>query len=67
MDIVMPLCYGIFYGGKAEQWLEKQFQRTFTDVDEFLRWCGRATSFGGGKAILGVKVAAAALIQFELY
>jgi superfamily II DNA or RNA helicase len=66
-DIVMPLCYGIFHGGGAEQWLEEQFQRTFTDVDEFLKWCGQAASFGGGKAIWGVRVAAAALIQFELY
>ena len=49
------------------QWLEEQFQRTFTDVDEFLKQCGQAASFGGGKAIWGVRVAAAALIQFELY
>jgi hypothetical protein len=39
----------------------------FTDVDEFLKWCGQAVSFGGGKAIWGVRVAAAAFIQFELY
>ena len=32
----MPLCYGIFHGGGAEQWLEERFQRTFTDVDNFL-------------------------------
>jgi hypothetical protein len=25
-DIIMPLCYGIFYGGGAEQWLLGQFQ-----------------------------------------
>jgi hypothetical protein len=66
-DIVMPLCYGIFHGGSAEEWLFEQFQRTFTDVHEFLGWCGQAASFGGGKAIWGVRVAAAALVQFELY
>ena len=66
-DIVMPLCYGIFHRGGAEQWLEEQSQRTFTDVHEFLRWCGQAASFGGGKAIWGVRVAAVALLQFELY
>ncbi|OBT97666.1 hypothetical protein VE01_04422 [Pseudogymnoascus verrucosus] len=54
-------------GLSAEEWLLEQFQQRFGDVDEFLGWCGRATSFGGGKAIWGVKVAAAALIQFELY
>ena len=65
--IIMPLYYGIFYGGGAEQWLLGQFQQRFGDVDEFLAWCGQATSFGGGKAIWAVRVAAAALIQFELY
>jgi Orsellinic acid/F9775 biosynthesis cluster protein D len=35
-DIIMPLCYGIFYGGGAEQWLLGQFQQRFKDVDEFL-------------------------------
>ncbi len=66
-DVVMPLCYGIFCGSSAEEWLLEQFQQRFRDVDEFLGWCGKPTSFGGGKAIWGVKVAAAALIQLELY
>jgi hypothetical protein len=60
-DTVLPLCYGIFHGGGAEQWLLGQFQQRFRDVDEFLAWCGQATSFGGGKAIWAVRVAAAAL------
>ena len=63
----MPLCYSVFHGGGAEQWLQEQFQQRFRDVDKFLVWCGRATSFGGGKAIWAVHVAAAALVQFELY
>ena len=66
-DIVMPLCYGIFLGVSAEEWLFEQFQQRFETVDGFLRWCGKATSFGGGKAIWGVRVAAAALIHLELY
>lgn len=63
----MPLCYGIFCGSSVEEWLLEQFQQRFGDVDEFLGWCSRATSFRGGKAIWGVKAAAATLIQFELY
>jgi hypothetical protein len=63
----MPLCYGIFYGGGAKQWLLRQFQQRFKDVDEFLAWCGQATSFKGGKAIWAVHVATTALIQFKLY
>jgi hypothetical protein len=47
----MPLCYGIFYGGGAEQWLKEQFQRTFIDIDKFLRWCGQTASFGGDKTV----------------
>lgn len=66
-DVVMPLCYGVFDGAGAEQWLYEQFQQRFRDVDDFLAWCGQATSFGGGRAIWAVRVAAAALIQFELY
>lgn len=66
-DIVMPLCYGIFHGGSASEWLMEHFQQRFEHVDDFLIWCGKATSFGGGKAIWGARVAAAALIQFELY
>ena len=45
----------------------EHFQQRFEHVDDFLIWCGKATSFGGGKAIWGARVAAAALIQFELY
>ena len=66
-DIVMQLCYGIFHGAGSVEWLEEQFQKRFKDVDEFLIWCGQATSFGDGKAIWGVRVAAAALIYMELY
>ena len=63
----MLLCYGIFCSSSAEEWLLEQFQQRFRDVNEFLGWCGKPTSFRGGKAIWGVKVAAATLIQLELY
>jgi superfamily II DNA or RNA helicase len=66
-DVVLPLCYSLFCGGGAAPWLQERFQQTFTDIDDFLTWCGRATSFGGGKAIWAVRVAAAALVQMELY
>jgi hypothetical protein len=66
-DIVMPLCYGIFHGSNSDEWLLEHFQQRFDDIDDFLKWCGGATRFGGGKAIWGVKVAAAALSYFELY
>lgn len=66
-DIVMPLCYGIFHSSNGPAWLAEQFQQGFEGADEFLRWCGQATSFGGGKAIWGVRVAAVVLVHFELF
>ncbi len=60
-DIVMPLCYGVFHEEGGEQWLVKHFHQRFKDDTEFLVWCDQATSFGGGKAIWAVRVAAAAL------
>jgi hypothetical protein len=63
----MPLCYGIFQDAGAEQWLRERFQRSFKNVEEFLVWCGQAASFGRGKAIWAVRVATAALAEFELF
>jgi len=65
--MVMPLCYGVFHGAQAEQWLAGQFQQRFKDINGFLLWCGQTASFGEGKAIWAVQVAAIALVQFELY
>jgi Orsellinic acid/F9775 biosynthesis cluster protein D/Helicase conserved C-terminal domain len=66
-DLVMPLCYGIYRGSNSSEWLYEQFGKHFSDAAGFLRWTGQPTQFGGGKAIWGVRVAAAALVQFELY
>jgi len=66
-DIVLPLCYGLFHGAWGAVWLGKRFGRSFADLDAFLQWCGEATTFGGGKAIQGVCVAAEALAEFRLF
>lgn len=66
-DIVIPLCFGVFHREDSEQWFVKHFHQKFKDETEFLVWCGQATSFGGGKAIWAVRVAAAALLQLHLY
>lgn len=65
-DIVMPLCYGLFQGPGGACWLRERIGTSFQCVDDFLLWCGKATTFGGGKAIQGACVAAAALAEFGL-
>lgn len=67
-DVVLPLCYGVFYTATGQPWFQGEFpQGAALSIDEFLQWCGQRAWFGGGKAIQGVRVAALALIQFELY
>jgi hypothetical protein len=65
-DVVMPVCYGLWVRanrGLDSDWLRTRTGRRFTRADEFLVWCGRASQFGGTKAIEGVRIAAAALAK----
>jgi superfamily II DNA helicase RecQ len=66
-DIVLQLCFAVFNEGYSGDLIRSMAKREFTDVVEFLRWCGTKTTFGGGKAIWGVRVAAAALVKLELF
>ena len=65
-DIVLPLCYGVFVGLHGISWIQEKFGRSFSNVDTFFDWLGEETVFGGGSAIQAVRVAAAALQQFEI-
>ena len=47
-------------------WIQEKFGRSFSSVDTFFDWLGKETVFGGGSAIQAVRVAAAALQQFEI-
>jgi hypothetical protein len=62
-DMVMPLCYGVYtrIGGKA--WLQKHFQRTFSDELEYMLWLGKTASLGGNECIQANCVAALALSE----
>ncbi|KAM0714670.1 hypothetical protein Q7P37_003050 [Cladosporium fusiforme] len=64
-DVVLPLCYGIYGSILGGQWLLERFERSFSSIDSFFDWLGEETTFGGGSAIQAVRVAAAALQQFE--
>jgi superfamily II DNA helicase RecQ len=65
-DIVLPLCYGVFVSMHGSSWIQEQFGRYFPSIDTFFDWLGEETVFGGGSAIQAVRVAAAALQQFEI-
>jgi superfamily II DNA helicase RecQ len=66
-DVVLPLCYGIFLHATGADWLSERFDRQFRDIESFFDWLGEECDFGGGRAIQAVRVAAEALIDFELY
>lgn len=66
-DVVLPLCYGVFSQATGVDWLFERFDRRFRDIESFFDWLGEECDFGGGKAIQAVRVAAKALIDFELY
>jgi hypothetical protein len=63
----MTLYFGVYLELGSGAWLEEKFGIRFETAVNFLRWCGSSTQFGGGKAIWGVRVAAKALVYFELY
>lgn len=65
-DVVLPLCYGIFDSAQGGEWLYDQFGRRFYNLTEFFDWLGEESTFGGGRAIQAVRVAAAVLAEFEL-
>lgn len=65
-DVVLPLCYGIYVSMQGISWIQERFGRSFLSVDTFFDWLGEETNFGGGSAIQAVRVAAAALQQFEI-
>jgi len=64
---VLLLCYGIFLHAIGADWLSERFDRQFRDIKSFFDWLGEECDFGGGRAIQAVRVAAEALIDFELY
>ena len=60
-DVVLPTCYTVYQQAGGPQWIYEQFGHYFATLEEFLDWIGEKTSFGGGRAIQGVRVTAAVL------
>lgn len=63
-DMVMPLCYGAFFQKGPRARIKKHFPRTFSNVDEYMRWLGKATTFGDAPCAQVVCVAAVLLAGF---
>lgn len=66
-DIVLQLCFAVYKSGGGAEWIQTIAKREFSNVVEFIRWCGTKTTFGGEKAIWGVRIAAAALVALQLF
>ena len=66
-DVVLPLCYGMFYSVDGPGMLQDRFGRSFNRIGDFFDWLGEETRFGGMRAIQAVRVAAEGLRQFWLY
>lgn len=66
-DVILPLCYGIFYSVDGPRWLEEHFGRRFSDISAFFDWLGEESRFGGAKAIQAIRVAAKKLREFWLF
>ena len=62
-DIVILLCYGIFYRAGRTQWFQKYFQRRFDTELEYILWLGETASLGGNKCIQANCVAAFVLAE----
>lgn len=60
-DVVLPICYGIFNSVGGREWMREEFGREFANLEDFFDWPAEESHFGGGKAILAVRMAARAL------
>lgn len=64
-DMVMPLCYGVYYRPGRDAWFHKHFQKRFRDQLEYMLWLGEAASMGGSSCIQANCVAAVALEELR--
>lgn len=60
-DMVMPLCYGVYFRPGRDAWLLKHFQRKFGNQLEYMLWLGEKASLKGNECIQANCVAAIAM------
>jgi hypothetical protein len=63
-DMVMPLCYGVYWRPGSQEWFQKHFNRTFKAPVDYMLWLGETASLGGNQCIQANCVAAVALAEF---
>jgi hypothetical protein len=64
LDMVMPLCYGVYCRPGGQAWLHKHFQCWFKSELEYMLWLGETASLRGTECIQANCVAALALAEF---
>lgn len=57
-DMVMPLCYGVFFRPGRDVWLLKHFRRKFENQLEYMLWLGDKATLEGNECIQANCVAA---------
>jgi superfamily II DNA helicase RecQ len=63
-DMIMPLCYGVYYRPGGQAWLQKHFHRAFQTELAYMLWLGETADLCGTQCIQANLVAARALAEF---
>jgi hypothetical protein len=62
-DMVMPLCYAVYFRRGRDAWLQRHFRRRFPSVLDYMLWLGEAGSMAGSECIQANCVALIALAE----
>lgn len=50
-DMVIPLCYGAFFGFASRALIKKHFSQAFRNVDDYMRWLGTSATLGDTQCV----------------
>ncbi len=64
-DMVIPLCYGAFFGFASRALIKKHFSQAFRNVDDYMRWLGTSATLGDTQCVQAICVAAVLLTSFR--
>jgi Lhr-like helicase len=62
-DMVMPLCYAVYFRRGRDAWLQRHFRRRFPSVLDYMLWLGEAGTMAGSECIQANCVALIALAE----
>lgn len=64
-DLVMQTVFALYQEEKVQQWLLREFQVQFAEVDEYLIWAGKTNELGGVVCVNGVVVLHRVLLGYS--